>query len=192
VPAIRYAIDYIRHSSTYQLAHNTESRRMQYAMQDRVRAFGWTDVEAIDDDLVCSAAGTTTRTGLERMVLDVCLGIAGVVSTREVSHFGRNCREARREKGEPRGVGPAGLAGFIKTADGQDEFDADKRCPECLGWNETTLRVIAEREFPRQPQTKLLRLTSNSTTAACHDGSAVGSSITRHLSAVSGLLCEER
>jgi DNA invertase Pin-like site-specific DNA recombinase len=73
--------------------HNQESRKLQYGMRQRLRTLGWQEVEVIDEDLGRSAAGTTTRTGFERMVADVCLGKVGVVAAREVSRFARNSRE---------------------------------------------------------------------------------------------------
>jgi DNA invertase Pin-like site-specific DNA recombinase len=89
----RKAVLYVRQSSPYQVAHNRESRALQYAMQDRLRALGWSEVEIVDDDLGCSAAGTVTRAGFERMVADVCLGKVGAVAAREVSRFARNSRD---------------------------------------------------------------------------------------------------
>jgi DNA invertase Pin-like site-specific DNA recombinase len=89
----RKAIVYIRQSSTHQVLHNQESRHLQYAMQERVRALGWTEVEVVDDDLGRSAAGMVTRTGFERMVAEVCLGHVGAVAAREVSRFARNSHD---------------------------------------------------------------------------------------------------
>lgn len=89
----RKAILYIRQSSAYQVLHNQESRRLQYAMADRLRELGWTDIEVIDDDLGQSASGTVARTGFERMVADVCMGNVGAVAAREVSRFARNSKE---------------------------------------------------------------------------------------------------
>lgn len=89
----RRVVVYIRQSSAYQVAHNQESQRLQYAMQDRVRQLGWQEVEVIDEDLGKSAAGAVTRSGFERMVADVCLGKVGAVAAREVSRFARNSRE---------------------------------------------------------------------------------------------------
>ena len=89
----RKAVVYVRQSSAYQVAYNQESRRLQYAMQDRVRRLGWQEVEVIDEDLGKSAAGVVTRSGFERMVADVCLGKVGAVAAREVSRFARNSRE---------------------------------------------------------------------------------------------------
>src|SRR5260221_10193889 len=89
----RKAVLYVRQSSAHQVAHNRESRLLQYAMRDRLHALGWNDVEIIDDDLGRSAAGAVTRAGFERMVAEVCLGKVGAVAAREVSRFARNSRD---------------------------------------------------------------------------------------------------
>ena len=75
----RKAIVYVRQSTPQQLVNNEESRRLQYAMQDRLRSLGWRDVEVIDDDLGKSAAGTVERTGFQRLVAEVSLGHVGAV-----------------------------------------------------------------------------------------------------------------
>jgi DNA invertase Pin-like site-specific DNA recombinase len=51
----RKAILYIRQSSTYQVSHNLESQRLQYAMQDRLQQLGWSEIEVVDEDLGRSA-----------------------------------------------------------------------------------------------------------------------------------------
>jgi DNA invertase Pin-like site-specific DNA recombinase len=89
----REAVLYVRQSSAYQVSHNLESQKLQYAMQDRLRQLGWKEIEVIDDDPGYSAAGTQIRTGFERMVAEVCLGRVGAVAAREVSRFARNSRE---------------------------------------------------------------------------------------------------
>ena len=53
----RKAILYVRQSSPYQVIHNEESRRLQYAMRNRLEELGWKEIEVVDDDLGCSAAG---------------------------------------------------------------------------------------------------------------------------------------
>ena len=53
----RKAILYVRQSSAYQVSHNLESQRLQYAMRDRLEQFGWADIDVIDEDLGRSAAG---------------------------------------------------------------------------------------------------------------------------------------
>jgi DNA invertase Pin-like site-specific DNA recombinase len=89
----RKAMLYVRQSSAYQVNHNLESQRLQYAMQDRLHQLGWREIDVVDEDLGRSAAGTVTRAGFERMVAEVCLGNVGGVAAREVSRFARNSRE---------------------------------------------------------------------------------------------------
>jgi DNA invertase Pin-like site-specific DNA recombinase len=89
----RKAILYVRQSSAFQVTHNVESGKLQYAMQGRLRDLGFTEIEIIDEDLGRSAAGTEARSGFERMVAEVCLGRVGAVAAREVSRFARNSRE---------------------------------------------------------------------------------------------------
>lgn len=89
----RKAILYIRQSSAYQVNHNLESQKLQYAMEERLQQLGWREIEVVDEDLGPSAAGTVTRAGFERMVAEVCLGQVGAVAAREVSRFARNSRE---------------------------------------------------------------------------------------------------
>lgn len=89
----RKAILYVRQSSAHQVLHNRESRSLQYAMRERLVGLGWTDIETIDDDLGCSAAGGVSRAGFERMVAEVCLGKVGAVAAREVSRFACNSRD---------------------------------------------------------------------------------------------------
>ena len=89
----RKAMLYVRQSSVQQVMHNQESRILQYAMQERLRDLGWSEIEIVDDDLGRSAAGTVARAGFERMVAEVCLGKVGAVAAREVSRFARNSRD---------------------------------------------------------------------------------------------------
>jgi DNA invertase Pin-like site-specific DNA recombinase len=89
----RKAILYIRQSSPQQVMHNQESRRLQYAMKERLVALGWKSVEVIDEDLGKSAGGSIERSGFQRMVADVSLAKVGVVAGRELSRFARNSRD---------------------------------------------------------------------------------------------------
>jgi DNA invertase Pin-like site-specific DNA recombinase len=92
----RKAILYVRQSSPYQVVHNMESQKLQYAMETRLRQLGWREIEVVDEDLGRSAAGLVTRAGFERMVAEVCLGKVGAVAAREVSRFARNSRDWRQ------------------------------------------------------------------------------------------------
>ncbi len=89
----RKALLYVRQSSQYQVVHNTESKKLQYGMEQRLRQLGWREVEVIDEDLGCSATTTDGRAGFQRMVSEVCLGKVGAVAAREVSRFARNNRD---------------------------------------------------------------------------------------------------
>src|SRR2546423_13218398 len=89
----RKAILYIRQSSPYQVIHNLENQKLQYAMEERLHQLGWREIEVVDEDLGRSAAGVVTRAGFERMVAEVCLGKVGTVAAREVSRFARNSRD---------------------------------------------------------------------------------------------------
>ncbi len=86
----RRAIVYVRQSSMHQLQHNEESRRLQYAMAERLRVLGWRDVETIDEDLGKSASGSVERSGFQRLVSEVSLGKVGAVGARELSRLARN------------------------------------------------------------------------------------------------------
>ena len=59
----REAVLYVRQSSVHQVQHNRESQGLQYAMRDRLLQLGWSQVEVIDEDLGCSAAGGTQTPG---------------------------------------------------------------------------------------------------------------------------------
>jgi hypothetical protein len=59
----RKAILYIRQSSPYQVLHNLESQKLQYAMQEHLRRLGWQEIEIIDEDLGRSAAGMAYSPG---------------------------------------------------------------------------------------------------------------------------------
>ena len=89
----RRALIYVRQSSHQQLVHNLESRRLQYAMEQRVRDLGWQETEVIDEDQGRSGTTATDRTGFQRMVAEVCLGKVGAVAAMEVSRFARNNRD---------------------------------------------------------------------------------------------------
>jgi hypothetical protein len=63
----RNAVLYVRQSSTFQVTHNEESCRLQYAMEQRIRNLGWQAVSVIDEDLGRSASGNVERIGFRRM-----------------------------------------------------------------------------------------------------------------------------
>lgn len=90
----RKAIVYLRQSSERQVQQNLESQRLQYALVDRARALGWTQVEVIDSDLGWSAAmGAAPREGFARLLASVALGEVGLVLSREVSRLSRTDKD---------------------------------------------------------------------------------------------------
>ena len=88
----RQACVYIRQSTPDQVQNNLESQRSQYALADRARQLGWTDVVVIDDDLGRSGSGTH-RPGFERLLGALCDGKVGAVFSIEASRLARNGRD---------------------------------------------------------------------------------------------------
>jgi DNA invertase Pin-like site-specific DNA recombinase len=88
----RDAYLYVRQSSLYQVANNTESARRQYDLRGRAVALGWPTerVVVIDVDQGQSGASATDREGFQRLVADVSLQKAGIVLGLECSRLARN------------------------------------------------------------------------------------------------------
>jgi DNA invertase Pin-like site-specific DNA recombinase len=89
----RQAAVYVRQSTLYQVRHNQESQRRQYALAERARELGFAEVVVIDDDLGRSGAGTTERKGFARLLEAVCSGRVGAVLALEASRLARNNRD---------------------------------------------------------------------------------------------------
>jgi excisionase family DNA binding protein len=88
----RAAVVYIRQSTADQVQHNLESQRRQYALADRARELGWSQVLVIDDDLGRSGSGVH-RPGFERLLAQLCHGEVGAVFCIEASRLARNGRD---------------------------------------------------------------------------------------------------
>ena len=88
----RDAYLYVRQSSLYQVANNTESSRRQYDLRGRAVALGWPadSVIVIDVDQGQSGASAADRAGFQRLVADVSLGKAGIVLGLECSRLASN------------------------------------------------------------------------------------------------------
>ena len=88
----RYALVYVRQSSTTQVEHNRESTARQYQLVDRATALGWRSdqVTVIDEDLGISGSGLVEQCGFARMTAEVALGHVGIVLGLEVSRLARN------------------------------------------------------------------------------------------------------
>jgi DNA invertase Pin-like site-specific DNA recombinase len=88
----RDAYLYVRQSTLYQVANNTESTRRQYDLRGKATALGWAagNVIVIDVDQGHSGASAADREGFQRLVADVSLGKAGIVLGLECSRLARN------------------------------------------------------------------------------------------------------
>lgn len=88
----RDAYLYVRQSTLYQVANNTESSRRQYDLRGRAVALGWPSeqIVVIDVDQGHSGASAADREGFQRLVADVSLGKAGIVLGLECSRLARN------------------------------------------------------------------------------------------------------
>lgn len=89
----RKAIVYLRQSSMKQVVENLESQRLQYALADRARQLGFTEIELIDCDLGASAAIGSDREGFDRVIAEVAQGRVGAVVSREVSRLSRTDKD---------------------------------------------------------------------------------------------------
>ncbi len=88
----RDAYLYVRQSTLYQVANNTESTRRQYDLRGRAIALGWPagHVVTIDVDQGHSGASAAGREGFQHLVAEVSLGKAGIVLGLECSRLARN------------------------------------------------------------------------------------------------------
>lgn len=89
----RDAFVYVRQSSAYQVHHNREGQRRQYALADRARELGFRSVITIDEDLGRSGGGSVERPGFARLLTSVCEGKVGAVLALEASRLARNNRD---------------------------------------------------------------------------------------------------
>lgn len=90
----RKAVVYLRQSSLAQVRDNLESQRLQYALQDTARSYGFDRVEVIDCDLGASAgAGAREREGFKQLLADIALGEVGLVLSRELSRLSRTDKD---------------------------------------------------------------------------------------------------
>ncbi len=88
----RDAYLYIRQSTLYQVANNTESTTRQYDLRGRAVALGWPAerIHVIDIDQGHSGASAADREGFQHLVAEVSMGKAGIVLGLECSRLARN------------------------------------------------------------------------------------------------------
>ena len=90
----RKAVVYLRQSSIAQVRHHQESQRLQYALKDTAKAYGFAQVEVIDVDLGMSASsGARVREGFKQLLASVALGEVGIVLSREPSRLSRTDKD---------------------------------------------------------------------------------------------------
>ncbi|GGF51693.1 hypothetical protein GCM10011611_67720 [Aliidongia dinghuensis] len=91
----RHAVVYVRQSTPHQVLSNQESLRLQYALRDRAREFGWheADIDVIDADLGISGAAAELRQGFKELVARVTLGEVGMILSIDVTRLARNCSD---------------------------------------------------------------------------------------------------
>ena len=90
----RKAVVYLRQSSLAQVKQNTESQRLQYALKDTAKGYGFSTVEVIDCDLGMSASsGAHVREGFKQLLASVALGEVGIVLSREPSRLSRTDKD---------------------------------------------------------------------------------------------------
>jgi hypothetical protein len=89
----RKAVVYLRQSSIAQVRTHVESTRLQYALKDTAKAYGFAQVEVIDVDLGMSAAsGARSSVGFKQLLASVALGEVGMVLSREPASGRRRAR----------------------------------------------------------------------------------------------------
>ena len=90
----RKAVVYLRQSSLAQVRHNTESQRLQYALTETARGYGFQRVEVIDRDLGASASsGARVRSGFKQLLASIALGEVGLILSRELSRLSRTDKD---------------------------------------------------------------------------------------------------
>jgi len=89
------AVLYVRQSTSAQLREHQESTARQYALKNRLVAFGWPDdrVIVIDDDLGTSGSGSVERPGFRRLLKLVTDQQVGIVLGLEMSRLARNSKD---------------------------------------------------------------------------------------------------
>ena len=94
----RDAYLYIRQSTLYQVASNTESTARQYDLRGRAIALGWSAdrIHVTGTGQGHSGASAADREGFQHLVAEVSLGRAGIVLGLECSRLARNNADWQR------------------------------------------------------------------------------------------------
>ena len=86
----RQAVIFIRQSTLYQVQHNQESQRRQYALRERALELGWQEQQVcvIDEDQGRSGADDQ-RPGFQRLLGLMARGQVGAIFSLEASRLSR-------------------------------------------------------------------------------------------------------
>jgi DNA invertase Pin-like site-specific DNA recombinase len=89
---LRLGVIYIRQSSSNPVLAHPESLRLQYALADRARAYGWGDepIRVIDTDLGLTARSAQGRRGFLELITRVTLEPIGIIFASDVTRLARN------------------------------------------------------------------------------------------------------
>src|SRR5215831_1899090 len=85
----RKAIIYLRQSTPEQVRENTGSTDFQRSQADLARAYGWQDIEVIEEDLGKSGSSTAGRTGWQDMCQQIADKAVGAVFAANTSRLSR-------------------------------------------------------------------------------------------------------
>ena len=91
----RQAIIYIRQSSPHQAVTNQESLRLQYALEQRARDYGWPPeaIVVIDADLGRTGSTTEGRLGFQDLVMRLTRDQVGILFSYDATRLARNCSD---------------------------------------------------------------------------------------------------
>src|SRR5436189_5168639 len=88
----KLAYIYVRQSTAGQVRQHQESTELQYRLVDRAALFGWPKgrIEVIDDELGKSGTSRDSRGGLQRLIVQLCHGKAGMGLSLDASRLARD------------------------------------------------------------------------------------------------------
>ncbi len=91
----KWAIIYVRQSSTQQIFDHKESRERQYALADYAALLGWPRerILVIDEDQGRSGRTIEQRPGFQRLLAEITLDHVGLVLGLELSRLSRSSKD---------------------------------------------------------------------------------------------------
>lgn len=91
----RQAVVYVRQSTAQQVLEHRESTRLQYALVEKAKQFGWAGerIVVIDDDQGITASSAEGRMGFQKLLAEISLNHVGIVFGIEMSRLARSCKD---------------------------------------------------------------------------------------------------